>query len=692
MSRIYVSENGINAVFSIDDNNKLFRLLYMGVGNYDDNPIAPDCVGVLNAVEVAMTGANTDAHHGAKHLHHLCPTRPLYDSHTDTRNEFGRLLSFVLKSSILKVTVNYQFYDGIGVVSSYTEVENISEESVGIEYISSFCLGGIGYGDQANVADRFELYIPHNSWCVELNWRKQTLREMGYCPFKSQNTTRIGAQNTGTWSTKEYLPMGILYDTKNDESTLWQIEQNGSWNWQIGDNSYSMFLRLSGPSEQENSWWENLVPGGKITSTTAAVSFVKGQFGAAVREMTEYRRIIAAKHIDKDMTLVFNDYIGCLWANPTTEKELPIIKKAAEIGAEVYCVDGGWYSEGYWWPLVGEWQDCKARFPGGIKEVFDNIRANGMKPGIWLEPEVMGITCPLAEEFMDCYFTRHGKPIIDNGRYQLDFRKQKVRDHLNAVVDRFVNEWGIEFMKFDYNINIGPGTETDSDSAGDGLKQCNAAFLEWVDSLYERHPNLIIENCSSGGMRMEYQSLKHFSIQSVSDSWKYFEFAYMSVNAPTAVIPEQAGIWVTPMVAQTDGENVFSAVNGMLNRYYLSGETAKLSDSQFALLKESVDCYKEIRLDLIGSKPYFLNGMSHFEDEWHIGARLTKDGKKLYISAGRLSGDEPTKSISLAEIAGKKASAKVIYPVGWGEISLKNDNLSVTLPEKSAVLIEVEVI
>lgn len=191
---------------------------------------------------------------------------------------------------------------------------------------------------------------------------------------------------------------------------------------------------------------------------------------------------------------------------------------------------------------------------------------------------------------------------------------------------------------------------------------------------------------------MEYQSLKHFSIQSVSDSWKYFEFAYMSVNAPTAVIPEQAGIWVTPMVAQTDGENVFSAVNGMLNRYYLSGETAKLSDSQFALLKESVDCYKEIRLDLIGSKPYFLNGMSHFEDEWHIGARLTKDGKKLYISAGRLSGDEPTKSISLAEIAGKKASAKVIYPVGWGEISLKNDNLSVTLPEKSAVLIEVEVI
>ncbi len=691
MQRIDIHENGINASFSIGANN-VFRLLYMGVGNYDDNPIAEESQGHLNAVEVAMTGANTDAHHGAKHLHHLCPNRPTYESHTDIRNEFGRLLSFVLKSSMLKVTVNYQFYDGISVVSSYTEVENISEESVGIEYISSFCLGGIGYGDQKNVADRFELYVPHNAWCVELNWRKKTLREMGYCPFKSTNTTRIGASNTGTWSTKEYLPMGILHDKKLDSSILWQIEQNGSWNWEIGDNAYTMFLRLSGPSDQENSWWKNLKPGKKITSATAAVAFANGDFGAAVREITEYRRIIAEKRIDKDMTLIFNDYIGCLWANPTTEKELPTIEKAAQIGCEIYCVDGGWYSEGYWWPLVGEWQDCKARFPGGIKEVFDYIKAHGMKPGIWIEPEVMGITCPLAEEFKDCYFTRHGKPIIDNGRYQLDFRKQKVRDHLNSVIDRFVNEWGIEYMKFDYNINVGPGTETDADSAGDGLMQCNAAFLEWVDSLYERYPNLMIENCSSGGMRMEYQSLKHFSIQSLSDSWKYFEFAYMAANAPTAVIPEQAGIWVAPEVAYSDGENVFAAVNGMLGRFYLSGQTAKLDENQFALLKEAVDCYKNMRLDLVGSKPYFLNGISHFEDEWHFGARLTKDGNKLYVTAGRLEGEEASKTVSLKEIEGKKQNAKVIYPKGWGDISLDNDNLTVALDQKSAVLIEIEVI
>lgn len=691
MQRIDISENGINASFSIND-DKVFRLLYMGVGNYDENPIPLESQGHLNAVEVAMTGANTDAHHGAKHLHHLCPTRPLYDSHTDTRNNFGRLLSFVLKTAVLKITVNYQFYDGISVVSSYTEVENISEEAVGIEYISSFCLGGLAYGDQNNVADRFELFVPHNAWCVELNWRKKTLREMGYCPFKSQNTTRIGISNTGTWSTKEYLPMGILYDNKLNRSILWQIEQNGSWNWEIGDSEYAMFLRLSGPSEQENSWWKNLAPGGKITSAAAAVAFSEGQFGAAVREMTEYRRIIASKHIDKNMTLVFNDYIGCLWANPTTEKELPIIEKAAEIGCEVYCVDGGWYSEGYWWPLVGEWQDCKARFPGGIKEVFDYIKAHGMKPGIWIEPEVMGITCPLVEEFMDCYFTHHGKPIIDNGRYQLDFRKQKVRDHLNSVIDRFVNEWGVEYIKFDYNINIGPGTETDADSAGDGLMQCNAAFLEWVDSLYERYPNLMIENCSSGGMRMEYQSLKHFSIQSISDSWKYFEFAYMSANVPTAVIPEQAGIWVTPEVAYSDGENVFAAVNGMLNRFYLSGQTAKLDEKQFALLKEAVDCHKKMRYDLIGSKPYFLNGLSHFEDEWHFGARLTKDSKKLYVSAGRLEGNEASKTVSLKEIEGKKQNARVIYPKGWGDISLADDALTVNLDEKSAVLIEIDIV
>ena len=59
-------------------------------------------------------------------------------------------------------------------------------------------------------------------------------------------------------------------------------------------------------------------------------------------------------------------------------------------------------------------------------------------------------------------------------------------------------------FKIDYNINAGIGTEYHSDSPGDGLLEHNRAYLRWLDGIFTDYPDLVIENCSSGGMRMDY--------------------------------------------------------------------------------------------------------------------------------------------------------------------------------------------
>ena len=120
--------------------------------------------------------------------------------------------------------------------------------------------------------------------------------------------------------------------------------------------------------------------------------------------------------------------MNCLFGDPTTEKELPLIDKAAEAGCEYYCVDCGWYADGPWWDYVGEWLPSKERFPNGLEEVMDYIRGKGMIPGVWLEIEVMGLKCPKADRVPDdWYFIRHGKKVSDRSRYQLDFRNPAVR-------------------------------------------------------------------------------------------------------------------------------------------------------------------------------------------------------------------------------------------------------------------------
>jgi alpha-galactosidase len=125
-------------------------------------------------------------------------------------------------------------------------------------------------------------------------------------------------------------------------------------------------------------------------------------------------------------------------SNPTTARERPLIAAAAAMGVEVFCIDAGWYDDenGGWWDSVGEWEPSVKRFPdGGLAGLIGEIRAAGMRPGLWLEPEVVGSRSRIAESLpADAFFTRGGKRVKEWGRYQLDLRHPAAREHLDGVV------------------------------------------------------------------------------------------------------------------------------------------------------------------------------------------------------------------------------------------------------------------
>ena len=89
-------------------------------------------------------------------------------------------------------------------------------------------------------------------------------------------------------------------------------------------------------------------------------------------------------------------------------------------------------------------------------------------------------------------------------------------EHVTEVIDRVVRDYGVGYIKMDYNIEPGIGTEVDADSFGDGLLEHERAYLAWLDGIYKKYPDLVIENCSSGGLRMDYAMLARNSIQSTS--------------------------------------------------------------------------------------------------------------------------------------------------------------------------------
>lgn len=670
MKRIHINENQISFVLEIDDNNEA-KLLHFSALPFNEKDITSRS-GTLGfrLVEVNISGLDRPLErHGNKYIVTSPGYRLKFKDFKDTGNQLGRKLEIVTfdEDTGLEVVSHFQFYNGISVARTWTTVTNNGNDDVTLEYVSSFALTGIEKEGLLSQDEKMSLKVCHNSWQRELQWQEYTLPQLGIelCqPLKEQHSSKvIGFTNVGNWSAKEYIPMGYLENKETNSAIFWQIEHNGSWHWEISDQEGHLYLQLSGPSEIESHWSKNLKTGETFCSVPCAVGVCTGGFDYAMGELTKYRRKIRRRNRDNEtLAVIFNDYMNCLWGDPTTEKEIPLIDAAAEAGCEYFCIDAGWYDKGFWWDGVGQWQESKERFPNGLKEVTDYIRSKNMIPGVWLELEVMGIKCPMVNEVCDdtWFFTRHGKRIHDRSRYQLDFRNPKVIAHANEVIDRLVSQYGVGYIKMDYNIEPGIGTEYNADSVGDGLLEHERAYLSWLDSIFKKYPKLIIENCSSGGLRMDYAMLSRYSIQSTSDQDDYKRYCTISANAPSALCPEQAAVWSYPMVSGDKEEVVFNMINAMMLRIHQSGHLVNIEPDQKALVKEAIDVYKTMRKDIKNALPFWSLGTSCFSDEWVSLGLKTED--TAYLAVWRRESSKDTCVLPIEFLRGKNAEISCIYP------------------------------
>ena len=584
-----------------------------------------------------------------------------YRSHRDHRTPAGRKLEILQVGEGLEVVSHFQFHDGAPLVRVWTELLNRSDKPVGLTYVSSFALTGLGRVTEGDFGQGLRLWIPYNSWGNEIRWKEKSLFDLGWAPM-SESTQRISFQQTGTWPCNGTLPLAVLADASRGTALAWQIEHSGSWHWELGTYGYDVALRLSGPTENENHWFKQLAPGERFASVTAAVGVVTGTVETAIQALTRYRRTIRRPSPDNEkLPVIFNDYF-CLWGNPSMENLRPMIPLAAEIGCEVFCIDCGWYAEGSWHDNVGEWQPSAARYPGGIQEPIAMIRAHGMVPGLWLELEVMGIHCPLAATLPDdWFFVRHGRRVVTDHRYHLDFRHPGVIRFADEVIDRLVGEYGIGYIKMDYNTSAGLGTESHADSFGDGLLRHNRAYLAWMDRVFERYPELVIENCGSGGMRMTYDLLSRHSVQSISDQTDYRKLAYIAASVASAITPEQCGAWAYPLRDDDDEAVAVNMVNAMLLRMFVSGHLAELSDSRRALMAEAITAYKSIRNDIREGVPFWPLGMPEYPDAWL--AYGTTAGSRSYLSLWNMGDETGSIALSLPQFRGQPLEIDALYPV-----------------------------
>lgn len=521
----------------------------------------------------------------------------------------------------LEITARYTLFSGISVLRAQVDVVNQGHENVVLRSVPSIALY-LGGDERSSILD-WDVHHALSDWLGEGRWIREPLNGIRFPRLEQRLTNHnprgeFSVTSTGTWSTGKHLPIAAVSSERLGAAWAWQIEHNGPWRWEIGEDTASGYFALSGPTDTDHQWIRVLHPGDSFTSVPAALALAT-DFTAASAELTSYRRQARRPHPDNAaMSVIFNDYMNTLNGDPTTEKLLPLIDAAALIGAEVFCIDAGWYDDsGDWWDTVGEWLPSTNRFPGGLGEVIDYIRCAGMVPGLWLEPEVIGVNSPMAGRLPEeAFLRRGGRRVVEHHRYHLDLRHPAARAHLDEVVDRLIREFGIGFFKLDYNINPGPGTDANTESVGAGLLEHNRAHLEWLDGVLDRHPGLILENCSSGAMRSDFAMLSRMQLQSTSDQQDFLKYPPIAAAAPAAVLPEQAASWAYPQPEMSHEEVAFCLATGLLGRFYVSGYLNRMDEPQLALVREAVALAKQLPRALTASTPFWPLGLPSWDAAW----------------------------------------------------------------------------
>ena len=633
MELIEIQENGIDMVFGRSE-RKIY-LLHISDRKFDRGLLNDKEIvwGQYRLFEVQVSGKNQSIHRGGKNICSSEGVEADFVDLKDFRNEFGRKIEVVQHSNDTEIISHYQFFNGVKAIKSWTEVKNISTRILSVEHVSSFCLYGLCKECGKENYENLALWQSFNSWYCEGQWSRRMIKEYGVLRVNGLHSmARALVSNTGSWSTKEFLPTGAVENVQTGDIMFWQIETRASWNYEVGACSNEFYVNFFRASGLENQWYKKLQPGEEFISDAAVVAFGSRKIETAIEEMVKYRRIIRRGYKDyRTLPVVYNPYMHDAWDYPYADHMEDVARGAKELGADIFCIDAGWHDEDDFMKYIGAWRESKTRYPLTLCKTLDYIRSLGLKIGLWLEIETFGMDSPLRKIFdSDCFFLRNGEIPINNGRMQLNFSNEKVRKYADEVIDRLMTDYHLDYIKMDYNHDSGAGTEVGSDSFGDGLLKHVRAYRDWLKKVMERYPRLVIENCGSGGLRMDYYHLAEHCICSTSDETDYKKYPYIAANITAAATPEQMGIWCYPLLDCDEEEVIFNVVNSALGRIQLAGGAYRMTGENLALLKEGIAYHREINVDKALSVPFWPLGFCSFGADFAAYGIRTE--KKAYLA------------------------------------------------------------
>lgn len=554
-------------------------------------------------------------------------------------------LALILEDTagLVEVTLFYSIFRGMDVIVKSADVRNISGAPIKLGKVLSSSVE-FGYDGQ-------DIITLNGSWAREHIAER---RPIGYGRLSAASTRGISSHQenpfiaivsrNATETEGEAFGTALIYSG----NFLAEVErtQHDTLRAVIGINPYGFEWTL-----EDGEIFES--PEAVLVWSSEGIGEMSRRFHDFIRE-----HLIRSSYLYKDRPVIINNW-EATYFDFNEDKLLEIARRAKDAGIEMLVMDDGWFGKRYDdTTSLGDWKPNPERLPDGVKGLKEKINAIGLELGIWFEPEMVSPDSNLYRAHPDWALQIPGRePALARTQYVLDITRKEVREYIYESVASILRESDIRYVKWDMNR---PLTDIGSrvTRPGEIYHRYILGLYELMDRLTTEFPDLLLENCSSGGGRFDMGMLCYSPQIWCSDNTD--AVARLDIQEGTTLVypPSAMGAHVSVCPNHLVGRTTDLRTRGyvaLAGTFGYELDITKVSDEDMEIVREQVSDYKRFG-HLVREGDYY---------------RLASAGSVLGSAGNPVRGGRIGRSYAWSFVSKDKSEVLLTYIQKTGEANVR---------------------
>lgn len=512
----------------------------------------------------------------------------------------------------IELDLHYTIWPDSAVIARRSELRNVGTSPIQLRQLASLSFDLL--------PNAYELLHFHGTWAREFNVERYALPTAGV----SLGSTR------GTSSNRHPPYMAILETDATETAGRCygtSLLYSGNFETRVERGEFGRVRCVSGINPLDFDW--TLEAGDSFASPESLLAVSDKGLGGLSHIWHDFIRsyVSPGRFRDKTRPTYLNTWEAAYF-DVTEDKVLALADEAVDLGVERLILDDGWFKgRTDDRRALGDWTADPDRFPSGILSLAQKVRDKGLSFGIWVEPEMVSPDSDLYRAHPDWAISVPGRaPSIGRNQLTLDLSRPEIVDHVFGWLDALLRSAPIDYVKWDMNRNM---TEVGS---GAKAHRYILGLYDLLDRITSAHPDVLFENCASGGNRFDLGMLAYMPQGWISDMCDPVGRLSIINGASHLFPPDVMAAYVGPSPNHQNGR-----ISSIKARYHaglpcashgLSLNAGDIETNRISL-KRYVDQSKQSASDRLGAR---FDRLRHTQNET-IWQMTSADGMTTHVMA-----------------------------------------------------------